>query len=143
MPDPDSPIRVALSVRQPWAALLAAGAKTLEIRSWLTHYRGPVLIHAAKLPDRRSEAWEHVASPEIDRFTNLIGGIIAEAHVVGCRAYNTYEAFAADRDDHLNDPAWFVPPCLYGFEFRDARPVPFVPVVGQMKFFTVKGFPPS
>src|SRR5262245_57524232 len=40
----------ALSVRQPWASLIASGKKTIEVRSWRTHYRGPLLICAAKRP---------------------------------------------------------------------------------------------
>lgn len=35
-----------LSVRQPWASLIASGRKTVELRSWSTKYRGPVLILA-------------------------------------------------------------------------------------------------
>jgi hypothetical protein len=38
----------ALSMYNPWAALVASGAKTIETRSWLTHYRGPLAIHASK-----------------------------------------------------------------------------------------------
>jgi len=38
----------ALSVRQPWAWLIAHGLKPVENREWETHYRGPVLIHASK-----------------------------------------------------------------------------------------------
>lgn len=34
----------ALSVRQPFAELIALGIKTLEIRSWMTTHRGPMLI---------------------------------------------------------------------------------------------------
>lgn len=36
-----------LTVRQPWAALLAAGVKNIENRSRQTHYRGRVWIHAS------------------------------------------------------------------------------------------------
>lgn len=36
----------ALTVRQPWASLIAAGIKDVENRSWRTSYRGPLLIHA-------------------------------------------------------------------------------------------------
>lgn len=35
-----------LSVRQPYAFLLVAGKKQFETRSWRTHYRGWVAIHA-------------------------------------------------------------------------------------------------
>lgn len=36
-----------LTVRQPWASLIALGVKTIETRSWSTDYRGPLAIHAA------------------------------------------------------------------------------------------------
>lgn len=37
----------AVTVHQPWATLIAIGAKTIETRSWATRYRGPLAIHAA------------------------------------------------------------------------------------------------
>lgn len=37
-----------LTLTQPWATLVAIGAKKIETRSWSTRYRGPLLIHAAK-----------------------------------------------------------------------------------------------
>ena len=37
-----------LSVIQPWASLIAIGAKTIETRSWATNYRGSIAIHASK-----------------------------------------------------------------------------------------------
>lgn len=37
----------ALTLTQPWATLIALGAKTIETRSWATTYRGPLAIHAA------------------------------------------------------------------------------------------------
>lgn len=37
-----------LSLWQPFASLIAVGAKTIETRHWSTTYRGPLVIHAAK-----------------------------------------------------------------------------------------------
>lgn len=37
----------AITLWQPWASLLACGAKQFETRSWATSYRGPIAIHAA------------------------------------------------------------------------------------------------
>ena len=37
-----------ISLSEPWATLVAIGAKKLETRSWSTSYVGPVAIHAAK-----------------------------------------------------------------------------------------------
>ncbi len=38
----------ALTVLQPWASLLACGAKKIETRGWQTSYRGLLAIHAGK-----------------------------------------------------------------------------------------------
>ena len=38
----------ALSLTQPWATLVAIGAKRYETRSWFTSYRGQIAIHASK-----------------------------------------------------------------------------------------------
>jgi len=38
----------AITIWQPWASLLACGAKQYETRSWAASYRGPIAIHAAK-----------------------------------------------------------------------------------------------
>lgn len=38
----------ALSLIQPWATLVALGAKRYETRSWKVSYRGPVAIHASR-----------------------------------------------------------------------------------------------
>jgi len=34
----------ALSIRAPWSEMIASGKKTVECRTWHTHYRGPLLI---------------------------------------------------------------------------------------------------
>lgn len=38
----------AITVTQPWATLVAIGAKKIETRGWATAYRGPLAIHAGK-----------------------------------------------------------------------------------------------
>lgn len=39
---------MALSLHQPYASLVAFGAKVFETRSWGTKFKGPVVIHATK-----------------------------------------------------------------------------------------------
>lgn len=41
-----------LSVRQPWAWALVTGRKDVENRSWRTHRRGFIAIHAGRRSDR-------------------------------------------------------------------------------------------
>ena len=40
----------ALSIREPWATLIAKGEKTIETRTWKTNYRGKILLCASKNP---------------------------------------------------------------------------------------------
>jgi hypothetical protein len=127
-------IAYALSLKQPWAALLAHGRKTIEVRSWRTRQRGRVLIHAARLPDPRPEAWAWVP-PELLPATQLTGGVIGVGELLECRPYGSVAAFTADRDRHLNEPDWFRPPRLYGFVFVNLGVLPFTAYLGQTRFF--------
>ena len=130
----------ALSVKQPWAALLAAGVKTVEVRTWPTTRHGRLLIHAGKVPDDRPEAWAWVTTPELRAAAEWRGGVVGVGELIGCVSYPTRAAFEADRGRHLNLPNWFAEAGLYGLAFRDLRPVPFVPCVGNTFFFPVEGF---
>lgn len=40
----------ALSVRQPWANMIADGVKTIELRKWETKHRGLILIVSMRVP---------------------------------------------------------------------------------------------
>lgn len=44
----------ALTIKQPFASLIAEGYKEYEFRTWKTKYRGPLLIHAGKSVDRKA-----------------------------------------------------------------------------------------
>ena len=58
-------IRV-LSMRQPWAWLVAAGYKTIETRTWRTNYRGPLLIHACgKWNAKNVEIFTRITHPGV------------------------------------------------------------------------------
>ena len=46
----------ALSIRQPWAELIVAGQKTIEIRHWTTEYRGLFWVHVAHTGDAELES---------------------------------------------------------------------------------------
>ncbi|MEG1306079.1 MAG: ASCH domain-containing protein, partial [Bacilli bacterium] len=68
-----------LSIRQPWASLIINGYKEYELRSWNTHYRGDVLIHACKNIDKK----------QANRFSSLnldypTGKIIGKVNITNC-----------------------------------------------------------
>lgn len=81
----------AITIWQPWASLLACGAKKYETRSWPTQYRGVIAIHAAA--KKPSSIWEAIgcivdkvraALGIIDPDDLPRGCIIATAELVGC-----------------------------------------------------------
>ena len=64
----------ALSLTQPWASLVACGAKRIETRSWSTAYRGPLAIHAAM----GFPAWARWVAFECRSHLELAGHTIGE-----------------------------------------------------------------
>lgn len=68
----------ALSLKEPWASLIAAGIKRIETRSWRTGYRGPLFIHASKTPvDRKG--------PQIQTLLELLPSRALQPGFVVCR----------------------------------------------------------
>jgi len=55
----------AITIWQPWATLIVCGLKRYETRSWPTHYRGPLIIHASK-------KWNAELAAECGRVTALL-----------------------------------------------------------------------
>jgi len=126
----------ALSIKQPWAALLVYGRKFIEVRRWPTARRGRVLIHAARVPDPRPEAWRHLPE-ELQEMAQLTGGIIGAAELTGCISYRSRAAFVKDRLLHLNEPSWFLPPVVFGFAFTRPQALAFRRCPGWVRFFPV------
>ena len=85
----------AITIHQPWASLLACGAKRYETRSWQTKYRGPIAIHASVM---KRKCYDFIGSAVIDVMEEALisgqqsylfndlphGGIIATAMLVEC-----------------------------------------------------------
>lgn len=61
----------AITLTQPWATLVALGAKTIETRSWYTAYRGPLAIHAAKSIPTWVDEWAKDVLPILSRLNVL------------------------------------------------------------------------
>src|ERR1700733_9567492 len=54
-----------ITIRQPWASLIALGFKHYEFRSAFCHHRGAVVIHSSKnwvKPALREFVWSHFGS---------------------------------------------------------------------------------
>jgi hypothetical protein len=110
----------ALTVRQPYAGLIAAGVKTIEVRSWVTHYRGPLLIHAGLAPIPPDARDDPLVDRLFRRHSDLFhasGAIIAIVDLVECRPMTRADRRAAWADPEWGDWAW----CLTAV--RLVRPV--------------------
>jgi len=117
---------IALSILQPWAWLIVQGHKDIENRSWPTHRRGEILIHAGKRWGREQRddlkyVGEEFPSIELPEVFDL-GGVVGTATIVGCVTES--------------DSPWFNGP--YGFKLAQQRPTRrFYPWRGQLGFFDI------
>lgn len=136
-----------LSVRQPFASLLAKRLKTIETRTWKTKYRGDVLICASQKsykPDQyrhfcRTDDFEELflhkvarlGKPELQLPTGMA---LAVARLVDCRSMERLdEPMALCQYDH--EMYW----CgeVFAWVFENVRPVVPIPVKGALNLFTL------
>ena len=105
---------LALSVRAPWAGLIASGVKTLEIRKRRINYRGELLICQSRG-----------------------GGAVAVVEVVGCHPWTTDDARASATE--TTGPDGGIEDCLGQFcwELRLLRRVTSERIKGSLGFFNV------
>lgn len=83
----------ALTLTQPWAQLVAIGAKKIETRSWSTNYRGWLAIHAGKSKPAYARHYTHNSESIVDAFAGTRmtfynmprGVIVAVAQLIACR----------------------------------------------------------
>ena len=113
--------------------------KTVEVRTWATRTRGPVLIHAAKSTDPRPDGWRLIDTLELHALAALRGGLIGSADLIACVRYRTPEEFAAAAESHRNNAAWFAPTGLCGFVFQNPTPIAYTACPGRTLFFAVEG----
>ena len=123
----------ALSVKQPWAELIALGAKPIEVRTWRTDYRGPLAIVASTAP--ATDAMHD--RPEID--CSVRGALVCVVELVDVRALRRGDRFAAagetpgrarkgDAEEHEGVFAWVL---------RAPRRCLTVPVRGRLSLYTI------
>ena len=83
-----------LSIKQPWASLIAHGIKDIENRTWKTNFRGRIYIHASGTPAEESyklfndNQWKKIQKHDFDfavfsSYTH-ISAIIGEVDIVDC-----------------------------------------------------------
>ena len=72
-----------ITLKQPWATLVAEGLKKYEFRSWKFNYRGEILIHAGKGVDKEAmKKFEHL------NLNYPQANIIAKVKILDCIELN-------------------------------------------------------
>jgi len=100
-----------LSVRQPWASMIARGEKTIETRTWPTEYRGDLIIVSS-------------LRPRIDDLP--AGQALCIARVVDCRPMTRADELAARCELYAGAFAWVL---------DNIRPVEPVAVTGKLGLY--------
>ena len=108
-----------LSIRQPWAWLIAAGHKDIENRPRRTNLRGPILIHASLTIDQAGVRFAHERGIELPFAAFITGGIIGQVEIVDCVSA------------HVSP--WFFGP--FGYVLKNPKLLPFRECRGMLGFF--------
>lgn len=120
----------ALSLTQPWAEAIKRNLKQWETRSWPTHLRGEVCIHASKgFPKwARDFAYEN-------GFTDLVvGAIVCVCDLTECRQTDTLRYELSPEELKFGDYS----PGRYAFKLENVRVLTEpVPAVGKLGFWNV------
>lgn len=109
-------------LRQPWASLVAEGKKTIELRTWSTKHRGPLLIVAGRGVDRAD-------ARRLDRYNDPAGVTLCTVDLVDVR-----EAVARDSKHTLCDVA----ANEFAWVLANPRPVKRVSIVGRLGLYEVE-----
>ena len=119
-----------LSLKQPFAELILQGRKKIELRKWNTKFRGNFLIHASKIPDKKS-----MINFGFDKVNLPSGQIVGMANLVDVKKYNNEIEFDNDKDLHLASKEWG----SYGFILRDIKRINPIQCNGKLGFWEFNG----
>lgn len=119
-----------LSVRQPWAWLIAIGCKAIENRTWERKFRGRILIHASQVKPEKLDGWQDRVMREYCQEHNITipdFNALPKSAIIG-----SVELYDIDHSEALPDAF------AYDFQkhwmLRDARlfPEPILNVKGKL-----------
>lgn len=131
----------ALTILQPWASLIACGAKMIETRSWSTAYRGEIAIHAALADAKMDQEFNDICESVFfySRYGLHLpkGQVIAIATLVDCAAMTQAmidKLLESVRGrNELLFGAW--EPGRFAWILRDVRPIEPVAAKGRQRLW--------
>lgn len=125
-----------ITIKQPFATLIAEGIKEYEFRTWKTKYRGDILIHAGKGVNKKAmEKYKHL------NLDYPSGCIIAKANLVDCIEINDGAREMLSKKNSLvyssviKDTEWKG----YGFKLDNVTKVKETKVNGKLSLWDYDG----
>lgn len=125
-----------ITIKQPFATLIAEGLKEYEFRTWKTKYRGEILIHAGKSVDKKA-----MQKFKCYNFEYPIGCIIAKAKITDCVYIDSDMRKMLDDKNSLvysgvtKDIDWRG----YGFKLEDVKKVKPIEINGKLSLWDYDG----
>jgi hypothetical protein len=117
----------ALSIKQPWAGMIACGIKTIETRTRRTNHRGPLLICASLGADKAMLDWIKKVRKDCGPM-DIRGQAICIVDVVDCRPMTKDDEEAAGCSVYPKAFAWVL---------ANVRNIEPVPIKGQLGIYEV------
>lgn len=122
----------ALTIKQPYATLIAEGIKEYEFRTWKTNYRGEFLVHAGK--GKNIQYMEKFKDLDLEYPS---GYIIAIASLENCiEVTNEFRNILKKKNPILyshiiNDKNWKG----YAFKLTNVKKIENIPAQGKLSFW--------
>lgn len=121
----------ALSFRQPWAELILQGRKTMDLRTYNTHYRGSLAIHASQKMETEQCKEHGLTLDDLDA-----GGIVGTVELVDVIPLDEV-TYRENLEAHLAGRRWREG--LYGWVLAHPKRLPeFMPARGRTNLFNIE-----
>ncbi|WP_438497133.1 ASCH domain-containing protein [Paenibacillus sp. IHBB 3054] len=143
----------AITIKQPWATLIALGEKRFETRGWQTKHRGELAIHAGKQVDRDACLEPEIKAALVRNGILSIsmlptGSVIGTANLKGCiQSVETWtDGYILENGERVYSPEYDFgdfTPGRYAWELGNVKQLPEpIPAKGQLSLWNWEGLQP-
>ena len=123
-----------LTIKQPYASLIAEGYKEYEFRSWKSSYRGELYIHAGLGMDKEAMKkfeYLHLDYPQ--------GKIIAKCNMVDCILIDDkMKKVLKEKNQVIYEKTINIDHTVYGFQLNSIKKIKPIPAKGKLSFWEYK-----
>lgn len=127
-----------LSIKEPFATLIANGDKLIETRSWKTNYRGEIFIHASGSKLAKEYLTNEYVVSLINNLPMHYGNIICKANLVDC-VYMDNSFLEKIKKNPKEYSLGLYEKGRYGWILKDVEPIYPIPAKGKLNIWNFDG----